>query len=91
VAFARIYVPLSLPGVAAGLSLVFIVSLGFFLTPQLLGSPSNALVSQLMYTEMRGLGDLGSGAAMGFILLLATLVLLALVGIVMRRLSGRVR
>ena len=50
-AFARVYVPLSLPGVIAGLSLVFIISLGFFITPQLLGSPSNALVSQLMFSR----------------------------------------
>src|SRR6266511_857634 len=78
-AFARIYVPLSLPGVVASMSLVFIVSLGFFITPQLLGSPSNALLSQLLYTEVTQLGHWGSGAAMGFMLLVATLVVLALV------------
>ncbi len=86
VAFARIFVPLSLPGVVAAVTLVFVISLGFFLTPQLLGSPSNALISQLMFTQLRGLGDLGSGAAMGFILLLATLILMALAAVVTRKL-----
>jgi putative spermidine/putrescine transport system permease protein len=86
-AFARIYMPLSLPGVAAGLSLVFILSLGFFLTPQLLGSPRNALISQLMYSEITQLGNLGYGAAMGFVLLTATLVLLGLLRLG-QRLSG---
>src|SRR6266511_2786294 len=66
-------------GVTIGMALVFIVSLGFFITPQLLGSPSNALLSQLLYTEVTQLGHWGSGAAMGFMLLVATLVVLALV------------
>jgi putative spermidine/putrescine transport system permease protein len=77
-AFARIFVPLSLPGVLAGMSIVFIISLGFFITPQLLGSPSNALLSQLIYTEVTQLGNWGYGAAMGFVLLAATVVLLVL-------------
>jgi putative spermidine/putrescine transport system permease protein len=87
-AFARIYVPLSLPGVAAGLSLVFILSLGFFITPQLLGSPANALISQLMYTEITQLGNFEYGAAMGFVLLAATILLLALVQTVLRASSS---
>ncbi|GAA0895720.1 ABC transporter permease [Pseudonocardia zijingensis] len=87
-AFLRIYVPLSLPGVLVGLSLVFVLSLGFFITPQMLGSPSNALLSQLIYTQITQLGDGGTGAAMGFVLLLTTLlVLAAMVGL--RRVAAR--
>jgi putative spermidine/putrescine transport system permease protein len=78
-ALLRIYLPLSLPGVLAASSIVFIVSLGFFVTPQLLGSPSNALLSQLIYTEINRLGNWGFGSAMGFVLLAATLLLLLLV------------
>lgn len=88
-AFARIYVPLSLPGVAAGLSLVFILSLGFFITPQLLGSPRNALISQLMYTEITQLGNIDYGAAMGFVLLAATLVLLGLLQAALKAAGAR--
>lgn len=83
-AFARIYFPLSLPGVAAGMSITFVVSLGFFITPQLLGSPSNAMLSQLMYTEITQLGKWGYGAAMGFILLATALIILGLVRVASR-------
>ena len=78
-AFVSIYVPLSMPGVAAGMSIVFVICLGFFITPQLLGSPSDALLSQLIYTEITQLGNWGYGAAMGFVLLASTVVLLILV------------
>jgi putative spermidine/putrescine transport system permease protein len=88
-AFARIYVPLSLPGVLAGMTIVFVISLGFFITPQLLGSPSDALVSQLLYTQVTQLGNWGYAAAMGFVLLASTLILLLLVQGGMRTLGAR--
>ena len=78
-AFLRVYVPLSAPGVTSGMSLVFILSLGFFITPQILGSPSNALLSQLLYTQITQLSNWGAGAAMGFSLLVAALAVLLLV------------
>lgn len=78
-AFVRIFVPLSLPGVVAGMSLVFVLSLGFFITPQMLGSPSNALLSQLLFTQITQLGNWGLGAAMGFTLLAATFLVLLIV------------
>jgi putative spermidine/putrescine transport system permease protein len=78
-AFARIYVPQSIPGVMAGMSLVFILSLGFFITPQILGSPSNALLSQLLYTEVTQLGNWGYGAAMGFVLLVTAVMILVVI------------
>lgn len=90
-AFMRIYVPLSAPGVMAAMSIVFILCLGFFITPQVLGSPSNALLSQLLFTEVTQLGNWGRGAAMGLILLVSTLLLLAVVGAAGRaaRIAGR--
>jgi putative spermidine/putrescine transport system permease protein len=90
-AFLRVYVPLSMPGVIAGMSIVFIISLGFFITPQLLGSPSNALLSQLMYTEITLLGHWGYGAALGFVLLATTMVLLVLVQLAIRATSFTTR
>lgn len=92
-AFARIYVPLSMPGVIAASSIVFVISLGFFVTPQLLGSQANAILSQLIYTEISRLGNWGYGAAMGLVLLAATLSLLLLVQVMSRisrwRVEGR--
>ncbi|MBL1118184.1 ABC transporter permease [Streptomyces sp. 110] len=83
-AFLRVFVPLSLPGVGAGALTVFITSLGFYITPALLGSPDQALISQQIFTQVNGLLAWGRGGAMGVVLLAVTLVLLGLVGIVLR-------
>ncbi|GAA3482591.1 ABC transporter permease [Streptomyces yanii] len=84
VAFLRVFVPLSLPGVGAGALTVFITSLGFYVTPALLGSPDQALISQQIFTQVSGLLAWGRGGAMGVVLLAVTLVLLGLVGVVLR-------
>ncbi|WP_073949040.1 ABC transporter permease [Streptomyces kebangsaanensis] len=84
VAFWRVFVPLSLPGVGAGALTVFITSLGFYVTPALLGSPDQALISQQIFTQVNGLLAWGRGGAMGVVLLAVTLVLLGLVGVVLR-------
>lgn len=76
--FLRVWLPLSLPGVAAGSLLVFISSLGFYVTPALLGSPDNSLVSQQIYTQVSGLLDWGHGGAMGLTLLVVTGGLIAI-------------
>lgn len=76
VAFARVYLPLSTPGVLAGSLTVFITALGFYVAPSLLGSPDRALISQQIYTQVNGLLQWGRGGAMGVVLLLVTLLLL---------------
>jgi putative spermidine/putrescine transport system permease protein len=83
-AFLRVYVPLSLPGVSAGVTLVFILALGFYVTPALLGSPQNALLSQLVVQQVSQLLNFGSGGAMAAILLVATLILFVLLSRVIR-------
>ncbi|WP_218004660.1 ABC transporter permease [Microtetraspora niveoalba] len=87
VALLRIFVPLSLPGVAAGSTMVFITSLGFYVTPALLGSPSEALISQFMYTQVSGMLMWGRGGAMAVVLFATTLLLTGLLGLAMR--AGR--
>ncbi|MGL9735360.1 MAG: ABC transporter permease subunit [Symbiopectobacterium sp.] len=47
-AFWRIFLPLSLPGVAAGSLLVFILSIGFFVTPALMGSPRYTMIAMII-------------------------------------------
>ena len=86
-AWFQVYLPLSLPGVAAAVVLVFILSLGFFITPQLLGSSRNALLSQLIYTNVTRLGDSTTAAALGMVLLGITLGLMIILGLVVRLLS----
>ncbi|MFT4009069.1 MAG: ABC transporter permease [Nocardioidaceae bacterium] len=75
-AFRTVYFPLSMPGVMSGVTLVFIVSLGFYVTPALLGSPNQALISQVIATRVSDLLDFAGAGAMGAILLLVTLLIL---------------
>ena len=57
-AFWRIYFPLSLPGVAAAGLLVFITALGFFITPALLGSPRQTMITQVIISAGPGAAEL---------------------------------
>ena len=50
--FVRVYFPLTLPGVAAGSLLVFIFSLGFFITPALLGGRGDMMISMLIEAQV---------------------------------------
>lgn len=77
-AWRTTFLPLSLPGVAAGSALVFVVALGYYTTPALLQGASTPLFSQRM-DSLSGLpGRSGSVAAQATLVLLASLVLLAL-------------
>lgn len=84
-AFVRVYLPLSLPGVFAGSLLVFVLALGFFVTPALLGSPNNALLSQLIVTQVNQLLAFGRGGSMAAVLMAITFVLLGLAALAGRR------
>ncbi|BCB89422.1 ABC transporter permease subunit [Phytohabitans suffuscus] len=83
--FRKIYLPLSMPGVVAGLSLVFVLALGFYVTPALLGSTRNAMIAQVINVRTKELLDFGGAGAMGVLLLAVTLLVLGL----SRRLAGQ--
>lgn len=83
--FLAVYLPLSRGGIASGCSLVFVFVLGFFLTPALIGSPQQALFAQLIAVRTRVLLDFPGAGAMGLVLLVVTLAVLALGN----RLGGR--
>jgi putative spermidine/putrescine transport system permease protein len=84
--FWRVTLPLSMPGVAAGGLLVFIVSLGFFITPALLGGPRQMMVSNLIEFSVRQVLNWPFAFALANTLLLGTLLLYA---IYVRVLEGR--
>jgi putative spermidine/putrescine transport system permease protein len=84
-AFVQIYVPLSLPGVYAGAIIVFILSLGFYITPALLGGPRSTMLSSLVQNQVLSLLNWGRGGAMGVVLLVATFLLLAIAAPLMRQ------
>jgi putative spermidine/putrescine transport system permease protein len=87
--FVRIWLPLSLPGVGAGSLMVFISSLGFYVTPALLGSPRDSLISQQIFTQVNGLLLWGRGGAMGVVLLAITFTILAVLMVSIRRSTRR--
>lgn len=74
-AFWKVYFPLSVPGVAAGAILVFITSLGFFLTPTLLGGRGETVLSRIIIREIEEGLDWGFAGALS-VLLLVTAALL---------------
>lgn len=84
-AFLTVYLPLSLPGVYAGAIIVFILALGFYITPALLGGPRSTMLSTLVENQVLSLLQWGRGGAMGVVLLVATFVLLALAAPMMRQ------
>jgi putative spermidine/putrescine transport system permease protein len=74
-AFWRVYFPQTIPGIAAGCLLTFILSLGFFITPALVGGPTDQMVSGFVFTAMNQENNWGKASALGAILLTATLIL----------------
>ncbi|RVI61304.1 ABC transporter permease subunit [Sinorhizobium meliloti] len=77
-AFALVFVPLTAPGIAAGSLLVFILSLGFFVTPALLGGPADVTFVMLIDRQVNESLNWELAAAMAVILLVATLILVVL-------------
>lgn len=75
VGFGKIYFPLSLPGVAAGCALVFMMSLGFFITPALLGGPRHTMVAVLIEQQANALLDWGLASALSAVLLAVTIAI----------------
>lgn len=77
--FLRVYLPLSLPGVITGGMLVFIISLGYFITPALLGGRGDTMVSQMIQQRIGYFGDWGTGAALAVVLLVGTVICFSIV------------
>jgi spermidine/putrescine transport system permease protein len=75
-AFWRITLPLSAPGLAAGGMLVFIASLGAFITPDLLGGARTLMVGNLIQNQFAVVRDQPFGSAVAFLLTAAALVVL---------------
>jgi ABC-type spermidine/putrescine transport system permease subunit I len=75
-AFRQVVLPLSMPGVAAGVLLVFVLSLGFYITPMLVGGPRDMLLSMLIAQQV-DLINWPYAACLSATLLAATLAMLA--------------
>ncbi|AIV62345.1 binding--dependent transport system inner membrane component family protein [Burkholderia pseudomallei K42] len=77
-AFWRVLVPLAMPGIASGALMVFVMALGYFVTPALLGGPSYMMLAELIAQLVQSLLNWGLAGAAAFVLLAATLSLYAL-------------
>jgi ABC-type spermidine/putrescine transport system permease subunit I len=73
--FLRVYVPLSLPGVNAGIALVFITSLGFFITPSLLGGGRTNMAAMIIEQEANTYLDWPLASAIATVLLVFTVAI----------------
>ena len=74
-AFWRVYFPMTLPGAAAGGLLVFILALGYYITPALVGGRSGQLISNMIQFHMQNSLNWGLAAALGGVLLSIVMVL----------------
>jgi putative spermidine/putrescine transport system permease protein len=73
----RVLIPLALPGAAAGALMVFVMSLGYFVTPALLGGTSNMMLAEMIAQFVQSLVNWGMGGAAAFVLLVVTLAIYA--------------
>ena len=74
-AFVRVYAPQTVPGIGAGGLLVFILSIGYYITPALVGGRTGQMISNFIAFHMQKSLNWGLAAALGGILLVGVLVL----------------
>ena len=74
-AFRRVYFPQTLPGIAAGTLLVFILAIGYYITPALVGGQDGLLISNLIAFHMQKSLNWSLAAALGTLLLAVVLVM----------------
>ena len=75
VAFWKVYFPLTIPGIGAGCLLVFILAIGYYITPALVGGASGTLISNQIAFHMKSTLDWSFASAMGLMLLSGVLVI----------------
>jgi len=74
-AFWRVYFPQSVPGIAAGSILVFILAIGYYITPEIVGGTSGVFISNRIAYHISSSLNWGLAAALGSILLIVVLLL----------------
>lgn len=74
-AFWRVFLPLSMPGLSAGALLVFIISIGYYIIPALVGGTDGQLISNIIAFHMQRSNNWGLAAALGTLLLIVIVIL----------------
>ena len=75
IAFRRVYFPQSIPGIGAGSILVFILAIGYYITPEIVGGTKGVFISNRIAYHISSSLNWGLGAALGAILLVVVLAL----------------
>lgn len=86
--FRRVVLPLSLPGVFAGVILTFVPVIGSFMEPRILGGPGGIMIGNVIEDQFTATGNWPLGAALSFIMLGIVLLILAVSSPVLRRNMG---
>ena len=81
----QIVVPLALPGILSGILITFIPALGAYLTPDLLGGPDSQMIANVIERQFKRANDWPFGAALSFLLLYLTFILIALQAMAQRK------
>ncbi|MBB3810548.1 ABC transporter permease [Pseudochelatococcus contaminans] len=76
--FTRVFLPLSMPGVIAGMVLVFVLTLGFYITPELLGGGRTFMVSMLVSRNIEIYHEWGAASSISVVLLLSVFLIFRL-------------
>ncbi len=88
-AFRTVFLPLSMRGVTLAMILTFILSLGFYVTPALIGGPRDMMVSNIIADQINQTLNWGFGSALGIVLLAAGLLVTAGIALVLRQCSAQ--
>ncbi|RWB57071.1 ABC transporter permease [Mesorhizobium sp.] len=84
-AFRDVFFPLSLPGFLSGLLIVFVLCLGFYVTPAVLGGGRVIMAAMRIDANVRVYSNWGAASALGIVLLLITVSLILVAGFIGRR------
>jgi len=84
-AFIAVFLPLSVGGAASAAVLTFVLALGFFITPALVGGPKDAMIANVIAQQISETLDWGLGSALGMALLASGLIIVGLAAIALRR------
>jgi spermidine/putrescine transport system permease protein len=89
--FARITLPLSMPGVIGAAILIFVPTTGDFVTPELVGGPSGAMIANIIETQFTQVGNWPLGAALALVSMAMVAVLAALFVAAARAAAQRIK
>jgi putative spermidine/putrescine transport system permease protein len=84
-AFLEVFLPLSAGGAVSAWLLTFVLALGFFITPALVGGPRDAMIANVIATQISETLNWGLGSALGIVLLVCGFGIMAIVAVLFRR------